>query len=366
MSEEQALDVALAAAAAAGASDAQVTAVRAREVRLRRRRGRMEESTEATTRSASLDVWVDGRFGSATTTDLRPGTLADFVRRLVELTRELEPDPDRRIADPSLFPAGEAPPLDLVDPALAILDREGREAMLVELAEPLEGVPDTLSSTASVSTAHTLRLHGTSNGLRTSWEETQVGVFVTATVPDRGDRRSEDRAWATCRHLGDLPELGSLGREALRRARARVGSSVGATRRATVVVEPRAAGHLLRWLLTGTDGHALHAGHGEDLLRADSEREVAALLSHRDRRRQRHQHSHIANQTQAHRPLSSKKRFRPTTSRRGCRARSPPRMECASCCLKVRPHPSPIRRAPYQTVCPARSKRRQPEMHRPG
>ncbi|MCB9683569.1 MAG: TldD/PmbA family protein [Alphaproteobacteria bacterium] len=278
MTEEQGLTIALEAAKAAGASDAYVDVARTREVTLRRRQGRIETSSEATTRSLSVRVWVDGRYGAAATTDLRPEGLPDFVRHLVALTRELEPDPDRRIADPALYPAGPGPELDAADPAVAALDPATREAMLADAASALDADPEVLSASAEIRTADGLLLVASTNGLATRWQGTRVTVSAQATVRDSGDRRSEDHAWATCRHLEDLPRLAALGEEAARRAKERVGSQQGRTRRATMVVEPRAAGTLLRWLVAGAEGSALHQGRSFWLGRLD-EPVVSDVLS---------------------------------------------------------------------------------------
>ncbi|MCA9492573.1 MAG: TldD/PmbA family protein [Myxococcales bacterium] len=260
MTEEQGLTIALDAAKAAGASDAYVDVARTRAVTLRRRHGQIETSSEATTRSLSVRVWVEGRYGAATTTDLRPEGLPSFVGHLVALTRELEPDPDRRIADPGLYPAGERPELDAGDPAVAGLDAAAREAMLADAASALDADADVLSASAEVRTSEGMVLAASTNGLSSRWAGTQVLVMANATVHDAGDRRSEDHAWAACRHLEDLPALAELGAEAARRAKERVGSQQGPTRRATMVVEPRAAGTLLRWLIAGAEGSALHLG----------------------------------------------------------------------------------------------------------
>src|SRR5262245_10568467 len=88
---------------AAGAQDVFVHADRQRSVEFQARNGPLERVTEATTRGLSLEVWVDGRHGATSTTDLRSDPLRTLIAELVELTRALTPDPDRRIPDPALF-----------------------------------------------------------------------------------------------------------------------------------------------------------------------------------------------------------------------------------------------------------------------
>src|SRR6185503_14068695 len=87
-------------AQAGGAKDVFASAYRSRSVDMQRRDGKIEKVTEATSRGLSLEVWVDGRFSSSDTTDLRPDRLQSFVTDAVALTRALQPDTDRRITDP--------------------------------------------------------------------------------------------------------------------------------------------------------------------------------------------------------------------------------------------------------------------------
>ena len=99
------------------------------------RDGTLEKVQEATSRGLSLRVWVDGRYGSHDTTDLRPERLDTFVRSAVELTAALEPDPDRQIPDPSLFEGRSDVDLELLDPAVAELTTDQRVAWLNAMQE---------------------------------------------------------------------------------------------------------------------------------------------------------------------------------------------------------------------------------------
>ena len=55
-----------------GASDSAVRAWRVRDVTLEWRDGRAEKVSEATTRGLAAQLYVDGRYSSASTSDLRP------------------------------------------------------------------------------------------------------------------------------------------------------------------------------------------------------------------------------------------------------------------------------------------------------
>lgn len=67
-------------ARAAGAADAWATASEPRHTSLAFRDGKPETVSESTTRALEIKLYVDGRFGVYSTTDLREPRLRDFIR----------------------------------------------------------------------------------------------------------------------------------------------------------------------------------------------------------------------------------------------------------------------------------------------
>ena len=245
-------------ARAAGADEVWATAGRTREVGFTVRNGELEEVTESTSRSVSVRLFVDGRYSTHATTDLRPERLEGFLREAVALTRALEPDayrtmPDaERFGDPTRTEAllGE---LDLEDPGLAALDREPRLAWCRAMNERVHGQPGVISVTSSAGDTASAVAAASSNGFRGSYATTSLGLSSEVTLDD-GEKRPEEVHWASARHVEDLPEPAALGDEALRLARARLGAEKGETRRTTMVVAPRSAGQLLGRLLGPAQG----------------------------------------------------------------------------------------------------------------
>src|SRR5215208_4740429 len=80
-----------------GASEAAAGGWQARHVEVAWRDGKIEKVSEATTRGLGLDLYVDGRYASVSTSDLRPEALDRFVADAVALARTLSPDPHRRL-----------------------------------------------------------------------------------------------------------------------------------------------------------------------------------------------------------------------------------------------------------------------------
>ncbi len=140
-------------ARAAGARQAAATASRDREVELEWRDGKVEKLSEATTAGLALELYVDGRYASVSTSDLRPDALRRFVEDAVEVTRALAPDPHRGLADPGLCARGPFPDLDLVDPAVRGVEPASRPSPAASRPLPKPSPKAPATSTSSTGTA---------------------------------------------------------------------------------------------------------------------------------------------------------------------------------------------------------------------
>ena len=235
------------AAKKAGAKDAWASASRSRDVKFELRNGKLEKVEDSTARSLSIRLFVDGRYSAHSTTDLRPDQVRAFVANGVALTRALQKDPHRKLADRSLYPQRIAP-LDLQDARVGKLDRDTRLAWLHKMNDRVAKAPKVISATSDVSDGTNVFAAASSNGFAQSYETTSVG-YSTAITLDDGDKRPEDWMGAWSRHVDALPGVEGIADEALRLARARLGMRKGPTRRATMVVDARAAANVIGRLL---------------------------------------------------------------------------------------------------------------------
>ncbi|HEY8429890.1 MAG TPA: TldD/PmbA family protein [Sandaracinaceae bacterium] len=240
----------------AGASDAWASAARSRSVDVQVRDGQVEKLEESTSRSLSLRLYVDGRYGTFDTSDLREEQLAAFVREAVRMTRALEPDPYRVIPDPALFANRPTDDLDLVDRRVLALDPETRIAWCMEMYERACRHERLVSATVSASDSHSLVATVSTNGFSGSHERTWIARSGEVTLRDEGDARPAGSHYTGARHLADLPEPRAVGDEALAQAVRRLGAVQGPTRRGIVVVEPRAAGRLVGALVGPANARA--------------------------------------------------------------------------------------------------------------
>src|SRR5688500_12257505 len=93
----------IAIAKGAGASDAGARAYRVRDVSLDYRDGKVEKISESTTRGVNLQLYVDGRYSTVSTSDLRPEALKTFIGDTIAVARAIAPDPFRALPDAALY-----------------------------------------------------------------------------------------------------------------------------------------------------------------------------------------------------------------------------------------------------------------------
>ena len=239
----------------AGAQDAFASVYRARTVSFSMRENKLEEVKDSTSRGLSVKVFVDGRFSSNSTTDLRPEMLESFVAEAVALTRALQPDKHRTLPDPALY-RGQPGRLDLVDGRVASMDRETRLGLCQTMNSRVTGKSGVISATSSVSDGHVHVAAASSNGFSGSYEMTSMGAYTSVTMKD-GDKRPSDWMGARGRHATEVLAPEVIADTALERTKMLLGTGKGKTQRTTVVVENRAGGRLIGRLLGPLSGRAI-------------------------------------------------------------------------------------------------------------
>jgi PmbA protein len=228
--------------AVAAISDGQSTVFEYRD-------GKLEKVQQSASRSLGVSLYVDGKFSSHSTTDLRPEQMRRFIEDAVALTRYLEPDPFRVIPDPNLYKDRAKIDLDLVDSAVGDLNREQCLEWLKAMDGATHADKRVISSTSSVSYSRGASARVTSNGFEGTQEGTHAGYGSSVTLDEGNGRRPEAHRYCGGRFLKGLIEPEQVAGEALSRALERLGAGKGASVRTTMVVDPEAGPGLLRHLL---------------------------------------------------------------------------------------------------------------------
>lgn len=241
-------------AQALGAQQAVASAAEVREVAVQWRDGAVEKLTEATTRGVGVELFVDGRYASVSSSDLRPEALELFLADAVTMTRALAPDPFRTLPDPQLYLGQTTLDLQLADPDYAELTAVRRRELAQELEQAARQTPDAeriLSVTTSVSDSQSQSWRVHSDGFVGQKAGTSYWLGAEVSMQDPDGRRPEDACYAGGRWREDVPQPLGIGQEAALRTRKRIGSQKPQSGKMTLLIDNRAAGRVVSSLLGG-------------------------------------------------------------------------------------------------------------------
>jgi PmbA protein len=250
----------IADAKSSGAKDASARAYRVRDVSLDYRDGKVEKISESTTRGVSIQLYVDGRYASVSTSDLRPEALKTFIADSVAMTKAIAADPFRVLPDPALYKGQALTDLQLEDPKYAAVTAdEGRRAAkeMHDAARAIKGNESILSVTSSFSSNLIENWMVTSNGFSGSNRGTQFFLSTGVSAKDGDGRRPEESDYAGSRFWGSVPNAPAIGVSAAHRTLARLGSKKGASAEMPVVIDNRAGGRLVGMLASALSGSSL-------------------------------------------------------------------------------------------------------------
>lgn len=243
-----------------GAQEAAADAALEREVEVVWRDGKLEKISEATTRRLSLQLFVDGRYAVATTSDLRPEAVETFIESNIALARTLAKDPFRALPEPALYKGQSGADLQLLDAGYEGVTAAQRRELAAALEGAARGVPGAaaiLSVTGNASDSFSEAVRVASNGFQGRRRESTFALSTDVSVKDSDGRRPEEGDYAVARHRGDLPAARLVGESAARRALGRLQAKKVQSAVLPMVVENRASGRLLSYLLGSLMGGSL-------------------------------------------------------------------------------------------------------------
>jgi len=122
-------------AKSAGADECRVGMNSRRFVNISYRERKPETIKEASTRSFGIEVFVNGRYSSQSTSDLRQNALKDFISNAVATTKLLEEDPYRTLPDPKYYKGRAKLDLGQLDPDHKKFSPEDRHNMVKAMEE---------------------------------------------------------------------------------------------------------------------------------------------------------------------------------------------------------------------------------------
>ena len=243
----------------AGAADSRAYISKQRFVDIRYRERRPDTIKEATTQNLNLEVFLNGKYASQSTPDLRKPALEKFVKEVVENASILDEDPFRSLPDPKYYAERSQKDLDLVDINHVSYTPEDRHAAAktVEEESLAKGGDKVISVEATSYDSYYEEYVKTSNGFLGSEKTTYYQKGASVTMQDEGDRRPNGGYYVGCHIREDLPDSKEVGNLAALRTLDLLGSRKINTEVMPVIIENRGVGRVLNGFLQALRGQNL-------------------------------------------------------------------------------------------------------------
>ena len=246
-------------AKASGAAASRINISSERTVQIGYRERKPETIKEASTKSLSLEIFINNRYSSMSTSDLRKDALKEFIGRAVGQTRLLAEDPFRSLPDPKYYQGRQNIDLDMVDSEYATWNPESRHAFVktIEDACLTKGGDKVISVSANTTDGRNESLLMASNGFDGYSEGTYYVGSATMTAKDEGDRRPMDYGVSVALHRKDLVTAEKIGNEAADRTLSLLGQKKLKTETLPIIIENRVAEGVVSGLIGPMDGRAI-------------------------------------------------------------------------------------------------------------
>ena len=243
-------------AKSSGADDCRVGISKERFVEISYRDRKPENIKEASRKNLYIEIFVNGRYSSQNTSDLRKESLRNFVSNAVVSTKLLAKDPFRSLPDPKYYIGRAELDLGIRDSAYEQLTPEERHNIVkaIEDACLTAGGEKTISVTATEQDSLGESVVLTSNGFEGYRESTFYVMGAEMTVKDEGDRRPEGYNYVVSVLQKNLPEPRDVGIITAKRTLDRLGSRKIKTETLPVIIENRNVSRLLGGFLSAMYG----------------------------------------------------------------------------------------------------------------
>ena len=212
---------------------------------------------QASENSLSINLFVDGRFGSFSTNRLDKNELEKFIKNGIDSTRYLEEDTARTLPDASLYYKGGGSDLQLYDSRFTSVNPDDKVALAMNTCDEIMGKdPRVISAQASYGDGSNFRYLIASNGFEGESSGSDFSLVGMASIKDEGDERPSSYWYDSSLYYDTLVKKG-IGTEALARTLAKLGQQKIASAKLPMIVDFLNASQLVRPLVSALTGVAI-------------------------------------------------------------------------------------------------------------
>lgn len=210
-------------------------------------------------KSLALTIYIDGKKGSATTSDFSPAALAETAEAARTIAEVGERDPYAGLADAADM-AGDIPDLDLDHPWLIEAGDAITLAAECERAAIAADPRLKQSDGASVNRYRGSRAYANSHGFHAAYRGTRHSISCVMIAADDAGQMQRGYWYSSERDPSRLASPEAVGATAAQRTVAKIGARKIATTELPVVFEPRLAAGLIGHLVSAIAGGAQYRG----------------------------------------------------------------------------------------------------------
>lgn len=240
-----------------GAEQVAVSIYDSRSSNIEMRDQKIDKLTESIRNSLSIDLYVEKKYSSHSTSRLIKEELFKFVEEAIAATRFLEVDEFRSLPDPELYYKGGSPDLKTVDPELDSVDAKTKIDIATQvLNEAYKKDDRVISVTSSYSDNISNMVMVTSNGFKGDSANSSVYVYAEVSV-NGGTSRPQDY-WYESSIFGNKLKKTGIGSKALERTISKIGAKKIVSGKYPVIIENRTASSVLNPLFNALTGSNLY------------------------------------------------------------------------------------------------------------
>ena len=218
---------------------------------------KIDSLQQASENGLSIQLFVDGRFGSVSTNRLDKKELEGFIRNGIESTRYLAEDKARTLPDASLYYKGGSPDLQLYDSKFSSVQPDDKVALAMKVCDEIMDKDErVVSSNSSYSDGDSFSYRIASNGFEGEASNSYFSLVGNASIKGEGDARPSAYWYESSLFYNDLIKDG-IGKNALERALRKLGQKKVASAKMPMIVDYMNAGQILSPVLGAINGSSI-------------------------------------------------------------------------------------------------------------
>ncbi len=231
---------ALETAKSLGAQNAAASISRGQDLSISWRKEKIENMSSSGESSLSIKLYVDGKFGSFGTSDLRPDSIKAFIKKAIDMTRLLEEEPARTLPDPERYKDRADIDLEIYDPEVAAITPN----KLIELCGTLEAecAKNKQLPIIDISVGYGTYLYesymANTNGFEGERKTSTISGSCEISMQD-GDKKPSNYGYSTTRNLSDFRSPKAIADEAVHYCQYMLQQKKLASKNRTVILDPR-------------------------------------------------------------------------------------------------------------------------------